>query len=50
MVDSGSDAGGDGAEECGDWLSYMVYDFIVLSTCQWLHMALAIKRPDILLM
>ncbi len=24
---SGSDAGGDGAEECGDCLSYMVSDF-----------------------
>ncbi len=26
-VGPGSDAGGDGAEECGDWLSYMVSDF-----------------------
>ncbi len=26
-VGSGPDAGGDGAEECGDWLSYMVSDF-----------------------
>ncbi len=28
----------------------LVIVYILLSTCQWVHMALAIKRPDILLM
>ncbi len=27
-----------------------VFVYILLSTCQWVHMALAINRPDILLM
>ncbi len=36
--------------KCEHYIFRLVFVYILLSTCQWVHMALVINRPDILLM